>query len=74
VICGINTTYQQQKGQIPITLLHDEKCNKIGMVVVGFDLEKYDESGRSCWGYCRLGCGLELCGIGSFVSVMVFVG
>jgi hypothetical protein len=43
------------------------------MVVAGFFLEKYDESGRSRWRYCRLGCDLELCGIGSFVSATVFV-
>ena len=44
------------------------------MVVVGFVLEKYDESWQLRWGYHYLGCGLELCGIQSFVSVMVFVG
>ena len=35
------------------------------MVVVEFVLRKYDESGRSRWGYHRIGWGLELCGIGS---------
>jgi hypothetical protein len=35
------------------------------MVVVGFILKTYEESGQLCWGYCHLGCGLELCGIGS---------
>ena len=68
-MCGNNATYQQQKGPIPITLLHGEKCNKIGMVVVGFNLEKFDESGQLRWGYCCLGCGLELCGVGIFVSL-----
>ena len=28
-----------------LTQCHDKKCNKIGMVVAGFILAKYDESG-----------------------------
>jgi hypothetical protein len=50
-----------------------QKCNKIGMVVVGLVLKKYDEPRQSRWGYRSLGCGLGLCGGGSSVSAMVFV-
>ena len=73
MISDIKTAYQQEKGRIPITPCHNKKCNKIGIVVVGFNLKKYDESRQLHSGCCCLGCVLGLCGIGSFVSLMVFV-
>ena len=59
-------TYQHRKGRILIMSRNDKKCNKIGMVVVWGDLKKYNESRRSRWGGCCLGCVLEMCGVGSF--------
>jgi hypothetical protein len=73
LIWDIKPAYQQEKGQFPITSFHVKKCNKIGMVVVGLILENYVESRRSRWGCCCLGCFLELRGVRSFVSAMVFV-
>mgnify|MGYP006149049567 CR=1 FL=1 len=43
------------------------------MVVMWSDLRKYNKSRRSRWGDGCLGCILETCSIGSFVSAVVFV-
>ena len=47
--------YQQQKGKIPFTLCHDKKINKIGSVVVGFVLEKYNVSRQLHWDIVDMG-------------------
>ena len=72
MISDIKTAYQQEKGRIPITSCHDKKCNKIGMVVVGFDLNKYDESRRSHLGCCFLGVSLD-CVVPEFLYLRWFL-
>ena len=70
---GLQTSYQREKGRFSNTLCHDKKCNKIGMVVVGFVLKKYNELRRWRRVYCCRGCARGLRSGRSFISAMVFV-
>ncbi len=62
------------KRRNPIMSCHDKKWNKIEMVFVAFVLQKQLELRQLCLRYYCCGCGLGLCGVGSFVSEMVFMG
>ena len=68
------TLTNKKKHRFSYTSRHDKKYNNIGMVVVGFVLQLQDNLMRLRWVYCCRACHRGLCGGGSVISAMVFVG